>query len=626
MRNHVAAVILILSVITLIFAQTRGFDFVNFDDAAYIYNNPHIDPGLNAATVEWAFTTRYFGNWIPLTWLSYLTDVSIFGKNPGAIHLVNALWHALNSLLLYYAVFLYSRRFRTSLFLALVFAVHPMHVESVAWISERKDVLSTFFGLGVLIAYRHYARHQSVGAYAASLILFACSLMAKPMLITLPLLLVLLDVFPLGRWDTRASCKRVILEKIPFVGLSCVVILITIWAQSGIDAIQNVSDFSLTDRLGNAIYSYAVYVGKYFVPYPLIPFYPHPEDTLALWKPLVAALYLSIVTIGAWRIRRTHPAILMGWSWYMITLLPVIGIIQVGGQAMADRYSYIPYIGLSIAICAATTAAFTGTPVGRNILSVITLTWLIALSGIAVHQTAQWKNTETLFTHALKHSPENLTALTNLGEYSLQQSDYGGAINRIEHALSIQPGSVHNLRNLGKAYRELGRLVESEDALMRAYNIDSEDPDTLNHLALTVLEGQRGEQARTLLERAIALRPDFAEAYNNLGNALLTEDEIQSAIGHFETSLKIEPGKSQTWSNLGAAYLYINDFESAIEPLQTSLQIDPDNAVTRTNYAVALLNLGNPTEALAETQKAIGLNPNYPQAQALLKHIQSLPK
>lgn len=455
MRTHVAVSILILALTALIYAQTRNFEFVNFDDAAYIYDNPQVYDGLTPETLKWAFTTNYFANWIPLTWISYLIDVSLFDFNPGAFHLENALWHGLNGVLLYLGMLLYTKRRSLSIFVALLFILHPMHVESVAWISERKDVLSTFFAFASLIAYHRYATRPGLGAYSCALALYACSLMAKPMLVTLPALLLLLDSCPLERWNEAAKRKMLLLEKIPFLLLAVTDTMLTIWAQSGSNALQDTAAFPLSERISNAIYSYGVYLWKFFLPYPMLPFYPHPEDSLPLWKPAIVVVALLVISVTCWRIRKNHPATLMGWLWFLIVLLPVIGFIQVGGQAMADRYTYVSYIGLSILLSACAAPILTNASTKRRILASATVLWLLALTTLAIQQTALWNNSVTLFTHTLKHSPQNLTALTNLGEAYLTRDQHKEAIETMKTALSFHSGSIDNMRNLGQAYREI---------------------------------------------------------------------------------------------------------------------------------------------------------------------------
>ncbi|MFP6581815.1 MAG: tetratricopeptide repeat protein [Candidatus Hydrogenedentota bacterium] len=622
MRIHGSVIILLLGLTGLIYGQTYRFAFVNYDDASYIYENIRIFNGLTPQTFQWALTTTYFGNWIPLTWLSYLIDFSLFEFNAGAYHLENALWHAINGILLYWVASLYTKQRAFSIFVAVLFVVHPMHVESVAWISERKDLLSTFFAFGCLLAYHAYATQGSRKAYAATIGLFACSLMAKPMLVTLPALLLLLDYAPLNRWEDKEQFKSLVKEKIPLLLVALSIAFITIFTQSGVGALQDTATFALSERIGNALHSYGVYIEKFFIPFPLIPFYPHPEDSLPLWKPALSVLFLSGISFLCWRVRKEHPAALVGWLWFLITLLPVIGFIQVGGQAMADRYSYVPFIGLSILVAAWVAPLAARLSIGRKVFGAVTVAWLFGLTALAAQQTAHWKNSVTLFSHTVAHSPRNLTALTNLGEAYLALGDYKNAIAISLEALSIDNESIDNLRNLGQALRERRKLNGSEVVLRWALSFESNDPDTLNHLAQTLFVSGRPEDAIPLLRLALDLDPSHADAHNNLGNALLAQNEIASARVHFEASIELNPHKAETWSNLGAADILLKDFDAAAESLRKSLDLDPGNVVTLVNYAVTLSNQGNTEAALRYARRVLEIDPNHAQGLALLQQLE----
>jgi len=611
MRIEIAVSIVILGLTALIYAQTHDFEFVNYDDAAYIYDNPQVYDGLTVKTLKWAFTTSYFANWIPLTWISYLIDVSLFDLNAGAFHLENALWHGLNGILLYLGMMLYTKRQALSIFVALLFILHPMHVESVAWISERKDVLSTFFAFGCLLAYHHYAARGGYVAYAIALALYASSLMAKPMLITLPILLLLLDFFPLERWNAATKPKFLFLEKIPFVLLAIADIVLTIWAQSGADAIQDSDTFPITERISNALYSYGIYIWKFLIPYPMLPFYPHPQDSLPLWKPVVAAFVLVAVTAACWRARKVHPAGLLGWSWFIVVLIPVIGLVQVGGQAMADRYTYIAYIGLSILLSAIAATVIKGASKKRTLFAVATILWLLGLTGIATHQTSLWKDSVTLFTHTTEHSPRNIVALTNLGEAYLARGRHDKAIETMQTALAVRPNSVDNMRNLGQAYREVNKLGESRDILRIALSLDENNPDTLNILAMTLSDMGQAKETIALLRKAVIIDKSHADAYSNLGVASLAAGNVRAASLCFIRALQINPRKAQTWSNVGTMFMYMNDFGSALEPLEKSLRLDPDNPLTLVNYAATRFQLGDREDALKYAYQALDIDPEF---------------
>jgi tetratricopeptide (TPR) repeat protein len=357
----------------------------------------------------------------------------------------------------------------------------------------------------------------------------------------------------------------------------------------------------------------------------MLPFYPHPEDSLPLWKPAIVVVALLVISVTCWRIRKNHPATLMGWLWFLIVLLPVIGFIQVGGQAMADRYTYVSYIGLSILLSACAAPILTNASTKRRILASATVLWLLALTTLAIQQTALWNNSVTLFTHTLKHSPQNLTALTNLGEAYLTRDQHKEAIETMKTALSFHSGSIDNMRNLGQAYREIKKLKESEDILRNALSLHENNPDTLNILAMTLSDSGQAKEAIALLRRAVRIDSTHADAFNNLGNASLTADNTRVAGLHFFRALQIDPRKAETWSNLGALYLQTNDFDTALDFFEKSLQFDPDNPVTLVNYATTLFQLGNKEDAFTHTRRALEIDAQFDQGIEFLRFLESQP-
>src|ERR1051326_2205979 len=351
-REQILICLSLLGLIIAVYWPVARFNFVNYDDPEYVSENPHVQTGLSVVNVAWAFRTTFFENWHPLTWLSYLLDYQIFGLKPGAFHLVNLFFHGMNTLLLFAILNRITGARWPSAFVAVIFGLHPLHVESVAWVAERKDVLSVFFGLLTIWAYVRYTERPKAkgGPYLAALLFFALSLMAKPMLVTLPFILLLLDFWPLGRMVNRSAIKdslRLVLEKGPFFALTGVSCVVTYLAQH--QAVATVAGLSMGKRLANAFVSYVRYVGKTFWPVDLAVFYPHPGQW-PYWQVIGSVLVLGIITLLVFRVRRERPYLLVGWLWFLGTLVPVIGLVQVGWQSLADRYTYFPLIGLLIII------------------------------------------------------------------------------------------------------------------------------------------------------------------------------------------------------------------------------------------------------------------------------------
>ena len=427
-KSLVLSIYFALAVSTLlVFWQVRDFDFIDYDDDLYVYKNQHVLNGLTADGVIWAFTTNRSANWHPLTWLSLMLDCQLFGPGPGRIHLINVLLHLANTLLLFAVLKKMTGSLWPSAFVAAAFALHPMHVESVAWIAERKDVLSTFFFLLTLAAYAGYVKRPSVYRYMLSLVLFAVGLMAKPMLVTLPFVLLLLDYWPLNRLmaqtaatsshrggksvpaaDKYLTLYRIIIEKIPFFVLSAVSSVITFSVQQSSGAVADINILPLQNRVANAFLSYAKYIGKMFWPQDLAVFYPlNAVGSISLWQFVLYALLLVGVTFLVLRFCGTRKYLLVGWFWFVGTLVPVIGFVQVGSQAFADRYTYIPYIGLFIMIAWGLPELLSKWPYRKFALGISAVIALTAFGICAHQQVIYWNNSIALFSHALEVTQNN---------------------------------------------------------------------------------------------------------------------------------------------------------------------------------------------------------------------------
>lgn len=513
-----------------VFGQTLGHEFINYDDPAYVYENPHVRGGVTIQAIAWAFTHSHGQNWHPLTSISHILDCQFYGLDAGGHHFTNVLLHSIAVILLFVVLREMTGALWRSLFVAAVFAVHPLRVESVAWVAERKDVLSGVFFMLILWAYVRYARNPTRSRYLTMSILFALGLMSKPMLVTVPLVLLLIDYWPLqrfaqpppansklwssGRLNRQSVTWRLLLEKLPLFGLSAASCAVTLLVQSQL--IGSTEALPLLSRINNAVVTYLVYVRDMFWPARLAPFYPHPEGQLPLWEVVLAGVVLFGITIAVFILRKTRPYLLTGWLWYLGMLVPVIGIIQVGWQARADRYTYLPQIGLSLALTWGVVDLFASWPQRRTILASAATVVIAVLACCAWTQTSYWRNNEKLWTHTLAVTEKNDVALNNLGVVFLARGLVDEALSRFEDAVAIRPDNAPAQGNLGKALLQKGNL----DAAMTHYR------------------------------RLLQIEPNNLEAHNILGTAFFQEGKVDQAIREWQRILEIEPGNGNALSNL----------------------------------------------------------------------------
>ncbi len=524
---HKKALLLVLLLLVITFAvfwQSTGHEFTVYDDNVYVRENLHVNTGLNYRNILWAFTTIEASNWHPLTWLSHMLDCQIYGLNPKGHHLTNILFHIANTFLLWFLLFSATRKYWQSLFVAALFALHPLHVESVAWIAERKDLLSWLFMFGTLIFYTRYTKNSRPLFYVLTLALYLFGLMSKPMLVTLPFVMLLWDFWPLGRLrlqappneNTRVSMRdpaptptllHLILEKLPFFALSLLSSIVTYYAQSHGASVAGAHALPLTFRLVNALVSYAKYIVNMLWPRHLAVIYPLPR-TLTLVQAAVAAFILIGISLVVWRRTRVNPFLPMGWLWYLGTLVPVIGFVQVGRQAMADRYTYIPLIGLFIMISWGIPVLTGRSPYRRPFITAMAVIVLAGSSVSTWMQLGYWKNDITLFTHAIKVVKNNYVAHMNLGLAFFQRDKTEEAIKHYFDALFLRPNADDACFYLGLAFGVQGNLNESI----------------------------------TFFRRAIEINPKFADAHYNLGVALARQGRLDEGIRHFTKALQIDPG------------------------------------------------------------------------------------
>jgi tetratricopeptide (TPR) repeat protein len=594
---------LILLVTTLAaYWPVCGHAFVNFDDQVYVTENAHVRGGLSWESIQWAFTNLEAGFWHPLTWLSILLDCQLYGLKPAGHHLTSLLLHAANTVLLFTLLRKLTGALWRAALVAALFALHPLHVETVAWAADRKDVLSTLFLLLTLLAYAQYVQtkstpgnsnspaRQSAGWYLLTLGLFALGLMSKTMLVSVPFLLLVLDGWPLKRL-APSVWRRLLLEKLPFFLLSLLVGLLTLHAEKAVGAVANTTQFPLGVRVANALVSTCVYLRQMCWPRDLAVFYPYPEG-LGAWQVALAALLLAGVSLAVYLGARSRPYLLAGWAWYLLSLGPVLGLIQVGAHAHADRYTYVPLIGIFIMV------AWGGGELARRKPAAalgLGLAAVIALALAAAQTTEQlgyWRNSETLFRHALQVTSRNAMAHYCLGLCLSQQNRSADAIEQFKAALETDPGHAEAHDNLGVELAIKGSL----------------------------------EPAIGHFREAIRAKPSLTSAHANLGMALANQQKLTEAVKEYQTALELKPSDARVHSNLGNALDDLGRSDEALAQYQEALRLDPGNTEIRLNLAVTLAKQGKRQEAATQYHEILRLKPQDPQALRALQALSAQPK
>ncbi len=589
--------LLLVAVTAAVYWPATRCDFVNYDDPDYFFSNPHVLAGLTPGNIAWAFTTGFASNWHPLTWLSLMLDAELFGKGPAGPHFTNLLLHAANTVL----VFLLFRRLTAanwrSAVVAALFALHPLHVESVAWVSERKDVLSGFFGLLALLFYAGYAqgvtgdtcrvtRTESIQSqvtchvsrfYWLALLFFTLGLMSKPMLVTLPFVMLLLDYWPLKRLmtdDLRLTILRLVWEKIPFFALSTVSCWVTFLVQQKAGAVVALTKFSAAARTGNTFVSYARYLEKTFWPVSLANPYPYVKHWPweCLWP--AVALFVGLCVIAAW-LGRKFPFGFTGWFWFVGTLVPVIGLVQVGGQAMADRYSYLPLVGLFVVLAWGGWELWSRWRLPQPLLVLAVLLLLAASAWQTRIQLGCWQNTEKLFRHAVAVTENNYTACVNLGTCLSAKGDVQGALNCYDQALQMNPSEPSVLYDLGNGFAKLGMWDEAIANYRRALEITPDQADILDNLGFALAAKKQYAEAIMNFEAALRIDPDSAAAHNNLATVLFREQRLGEAVHHYREALRITPDNPRICVNLGDTLIRLGKPDEAIPCYQAALRLKP---------------------------------------------------
>ncbi len=630
------------------FWQVTRCAFINFDDPSYVTQNSHIRNGLTWEGMRWAFTVGYAYNWHPLTWMSHMLDVQLFGLKPQWHHLTNLLCHIATTVMLFLVLHRMTKALWKSAFVAVLFALHPLHVESVAWVSERKDVLSAFFWVLTMGAYIRYLERRRLQRYLAVLLCFALGLMAKPMLVTLPFALLLLDYWPLRRFEQKRPVREIrtkpaaadtgpgkpgkehsvspgrdaagpagyhygpglvgplLLEKLPLFAMAALSSVVTYMAQQKGGAVESIEVLPLSSRLANAFVSYCAYIGKTLVPDGLGVVYPHP-GSWPLWQVLGAVLLFAAMTLAVIRAARKFPYLLSGWLWYAGTLVPVIGIVQIGMQARADRYTYIPLIGLFIMAAWGIPDLLARWRYRRQALFALSALSLSCLFVATWVQVGYWQNNITLYDHTLAVTGPNPLILNSRGSAYSDLGERTRAIRDFDRAIEISPGYADPYYNRGVVYSALGDYARAIGDFDRAITINPDYADAYNNRG--VAYGTLGDSARAIgdFDKALRSNPAYAKAYYNRAMAYGMLGDYTKAIGDFASALTIDPDYAEVYNSRGAAYGTLGDYTRAVRDFDRAIEISPEYAIAYYNRAMAYHRLGNQARAFADLKKAARL-------------------
>jgi protein O-mannosyl-transferase len=650
------AVAVSLVVLVLIAYWGVGWNsLVCIDDGEYVADNYQVMHGLSWEGLKWSFTTFHASNWHPLTWLSLMSDTSLIGAGVRSYHFMNVALHILSTLVLLGLLYRMTGRLWASAFVAAFFALHPLHVESVAWAAERKDVLSTFFMLASLCAYIWYVRKPGAARYAAVAGLFALSLMSKPMMVTLPLLLLLLDYWPLERvsQSDRRQIGRLVLEKLPFFLMSVASSVVTLAAQKG--AMADIVRLDLPSRLSNAIVSYGVYLWQMFWPLRLAVLYSHPARPQ--YAPAACVLILLVaITAAVVYFGRSRRYLLVGWLWYLISLIPVIGIVQVGGQAHADRYTYVPLIGLFIMIAWGVGDLIRSYPILKAPTAALAAVLLVAASFITGQTVSYWRDDIALFGRAVEVGQRNRWTLGNLGSALGNSGRIDEGVAYLKESLTLGPDDARIRMSIGSLMLTSNRLQESYQYHLRALELDPSMKEANAGMALTLLRMGRPQEAIPYCEKAIGGPPGWAHGYNAMGMVLADIGKLDESLASFRQAISLNPNIEQFYNNMATAYIRKGDLASAADTykrglavapsvltwqllgrvqlqrgllqeaercMRGAMSLSPDSAELHVNLAVVLAKEGRSSEAIAELRTALALEPGNEHAISSMRTLTS---
>jgi Flp pilus assembly protein TadD len=650
-RNPFVLAVL-LAVLTLaVYWPVRHMEFTNYDDPGYVADQPKVQRGLTADGLAWAFSTWHSGNWYPLTWLSFMLDAQLFGRGAAGFHTVNLLFHAANTVLLFLLFGRLTGALWRSAFVAALFALHPLHVESVAWVAERKDVLSAFFFLLSLLAYGRYARKRSKAEsresssnrpldpglwtvdYALALLFFVLGLMSKPTVVTLPFVLLLLDYWPLQRWKMDSStsftanwrhllrallpARSLVVEKLPFFVLSGASCVVTFFALKTEGIPQSLVRLPTIGRIENGLVSYARYLGKLFWPLDLAVMYPHPGRWPRVLV-VLSAILLAGLGYGAFRFRRRFPFVMTGWFWFFGMLIPVIGLVQGAGfqsmedrgfQCMADRYTYLPAIGVFIILAWGAAAAFRRWSWSRMMIGAVAGLVMAACTLRTADQLRHWQDSESLFRHALAVTENSFLAHNKLGEALFHKGEVDKAMAEFRAALELLPRHPLARNNFGFSLLQKGEVDQAIAQIRQALEVAPGFELAHKSLGVALLRKGRLDEAIGHLRTAVEIQPDDAEAHCNLALALSRQGLVDEAITHFQKALELNPDDEVAHNNLGLTFLSKGLLADAINSFETALTIEPRYTAAHSSLAAALLQSGRPDQAIVHFQKLLEIEP-----------------
>ncbi len=597
----------------LLYAPTANHGFV-YDDEEYVIENPLLDEASGIEAIQRSLVEAHSANWHPLTWWTHMLDRAWFGLEPAGHHLVNVAWFTATVLLLYRALFELTGKRGASFFCALFFCVHPLRVESVAWVSERKDVVSGFFFTLTLLLYGRYARKRGALRYAALCVALLLGLLSKPMLVTLPCVLLLLDLWPLAP-DKDKKPRRLVVEKLPLFALAAIGSVLTVWAQSKFGALSSVETMSIGIRVVNALDAYGFYIWKTLLPTGLAVIYPHPglveSDPMAAigLRAALWTVFLVAISIVVLRQRRKRPYLLVGWSWYLGMLVPVIGFVTVGAQAYADRYAYLPTIGLYLMLVFALAEALEKRPSFRRPIVAAGALFAMACAGLTWRQVAVWRSPQTLYEHAIALRAHNYVAHNNLGKVFLEEERYEEARSNLLAAQEIRPNFLFPQLNLAQLSRETGSLAEARRHIDRAIAIDGECFEAHAYKALILRDLKDLEGALQAIDRALALQPNELEQSFNRAIILTRIKRFGEAQRQYEALIASTPSFLDAHINLGNLFLRVGDRTSAVARFQAALRIAPASPQAQAGLGLALLQTGRTSEALDHLREALRIEP-----------------
>ena len=625
--------ILLSALVLAVYWKVQYHEFINYDDGRYITENKHVKSGLSKENFIWAFTHSHSSNWHPITWLSHMLDSHFYGLNPNGHHLTSLGLHIANSLLLFLVLCRMTGEVWKSCFVASLFAFHPINIESVAWVSERKSVLSTFFWLITTWAYINYVQKKNFIRYSIVFLFFILGLMSKPMLVTLPFVFLLLDYWPLNRFkippankppsakevnQIKNSLLSLFIEKIPFLVLVVGSSTITLIAQKSWGSIVSLETAPLTSRISNALVSYLKYLEKMVWPNNFSIFYPYPTDGFVLWKVLMSVLVLTTITFVSIRLIKKAPYLAVGWFWYLGTLIPVIGLVQVGQQAMADRYAYIPFIGMFIIIAWGLPGLLKNYLFRKKLVLFLAGIYFSVLMTLCWIQLQYWENSIKIFQHAInvtvKKYPSFVGIYNNLGVVLIAQNKFEEARTNLKKAVELQPNYPESHNNLGYALSELNRFSEANIHYKKAIRLKPDYAEAHNNLANSLSKKSNFNQAIIHYKKAIQLKPEYSKAHFNLGVTLNKWNHSEEAISQLEEAIRLEPNFFQAHLALGNILILKDKFERALYHLEITIKIDPNNSIAHNSLGSILGQQGNLKKAIAHFNTSLKLNPFYEEA------------